>query len=110
MELICTHAEEDVKVNGIETECMVLTCEHAEGVVPFSGNSFSFTSLIATITLVSAFVGSLVLNIIADIAPFTFCLSSSFGRNRAPRLRAFPPFCIAVQDSAEKKKPGEKSF
>ena len=36
---------------------MELTCKHTEGVVPFSGNSFSFTSLMATITLFSAFVG-----------------------------------------------------
>ena len=69
MELTCKHAEKVVQVKGIEIDCTEFTCKHTEGVVPFSGNSFSFTSLIATITLVSAFVGSLVLNIIADIAP-----------------------------------------
>ena len=57
IELICKHAEEVLKVKGIEIECTELTCKHTEGVVPFSGNSFSFTSLIATITLFSAFVG-----------------------------------------------------
>ena len=57
MELTCKHAEEVLKVKRIEIECTEFTCKHTEGVVPFSGNSFSFTSLIATITLFSAFVG-----------------------------------------------------
>ena len=78
----------------------------AEGLPPFSDNSFSFTSLMATITLLSACAERLHMDSLLICARpctlHTLTFSSSFGRKRAPRLLAFPPFCMAVQDSAEK--------
>ena len=77
----------------------------AEGLPPFSDNSFSFTSFIATITLLSACRGRIRIMYFlcyVESALHTFTFSSSFGRKSAPRLLAFPPFCMALQDSAEK--------